>query len=597
MITRFVPDILTGKFTRFVAGKQVASDQNNVLTMQDVLHCEVVIMAGTEDVTATVVPEGYDLRLGLRKYTSIGPSLALSDPHTIEDGVAKLKWHLNTQEVKDLVEEIESDTAKGVPVWWEAQVSKTVDGEVIARDTLAQVPITLRCEGIMDGDEPPHAAQESALTAAAHAAEAARQVGLAAAKVQETADAGAAQVQLAAQQVGLAQQKVADAAAQVGLATNEANRAKTEADRAAAAANAATGGMIPATEKGVAGGVATLGADGKVLLTQLAGVATLDGNGKVPTAQLTPDASKANLDSPELTGTPKATTPGVADDSTRIATTAHVKAVVAAGSSKGADVQTFLANGVWNKPAGAKSVTVIVVGAGGGGGSGYRSGVNSYRGGGGGGAGGAGVQMTFPASMLGNTENVVVGAAGAGAAAAITDYTGGFAGTAGGASSFGALISCGGGAGGSAGTYGQNMPSAGGKLDELDSIHNGGNGGYATASYLNQGIAALFGGGGGGAGAAMTDTNDVLNGTNGGFGGKGGTVINGAADGVDGTPGPVGFGYAGSGGGGGGVHAGGGAGGFPGGGGGGGGCSTTGGPVARAGGNGGAGQVIVITHF
>ena len=56
---------------------------------------------------------------------------------------------------------------------------------------------------------------------------------------------------------------------------------------------------------------------------------TSDANKPVSTAQQAALDLKANLASPALTGTPTAPTPGGADDSTKLATTAFVKAVIA----------------------------------------------------------------------------------------------------------------------------------------------------------------------------------------------------------------------------------------------------------------------------
>src|SRR6476469_1866152 len=101
------------------------------------------------------------------------------------------------------------------------------------------------------------------------------------------------------------------------------------------------------------------------------------------------------------------------------------------GSSKTTDVQTFLADGTWIKPAGAKAVRVWMFSGGGGGGSGMRGAPGGSRCGGNGGGGGACIYFTFPASVLGATETVTVGVGGVGGAAITTDATVGNPGTAG----------------------------------------------------------------------------------------------------------------------------------------------------------------------
>ena len=114
---------------------------------------------------------------------------------------------------------------------------------------------------------------------------------------------------------------------------------------------------IASSEKGVANGVATLGADGKISSSQLpsyaagavdsvagkTGVVTLvkadvglnnvdntsDLNKPISTAQQSALDLKANLASPALTGTPSAPTATVGTSTTQIATTAFVNAEIA----------------------------------------------------------------------------------------------------------------------------------------------------------------------------------------------------------------------------------------------------------------------------
>ncbi|WP_260843338.1 hypothetical protein [Sedimenticola selenatireducens] len=135
--------------------------------------------------------------------------------------------------------------------------------------------------------------------------------------------------------------------------------------------------------RGVANGVADLDADAKVPNARLrlgsaGGVAGLDGNGKVPIAQL-PGGAGNGLDadkldgqegayyapkaSPAFTGTPTAPTQAGSDDSTRIATTAFVKALVAAistlppANSVGDNElkKSFQADGSWAIPDGGST--------------------------------------------------------------------------------------------------------------------------------------------------------------------------------------------------------------------------------------------------
>lgn len=67
------------------------------------------------------------------------------------------------------------------------------------------------------------------------------------------------------------------------------------------------------------------------------------------------DASRAPLASPALTGTPTSTTPATTDNSTKIATTAHVQAKILSG----AVAQTSLGS-----PAGTSSATTVMMGLG-----------------------------------------------------------------------------------------------------------------------------------------------------------------------------------------------------------------------------------------
>jgi len=268
------------------------------------------------------------------------------------------------------------------------------------------------------------------------------------------------------------------------------------------------------------------------------------------------------------------------------------------------DVQIFTTTGAntWTKPANAKHVFVYLVGGGGGGEGGKRGATLSIRGGGSGAGGGALTKGAFPASILGATETVNVGAGGSGGAGATVDNTQGGTGTDGGATSFGAWLKAGG------GKKGQTRSPGTGELDGGD----GGGGADPETNSAFPGIQAKGAGGGGGGGGI-----DSGNGVNDGAAAGGAssllrnTAVSGGAAGTSGATCTAGgnatnvttneaTGGAGGGGGGarvsGGPGCNGGNGGLYGGGGGGGGASLNG-QTSGAGGAGGNGIAIVVTVF
>jgi hypothetical protein len=278
------------------------------------------------------------------------------------------------------------------------------------------------------------------------------------------------------------------------------------------------------------------------------------------------------------------------------------------GTAAIADVQIFTSSGTWTKPSSAKSVKIQLFAGGGGGGGGRKENtVATTKATGGGGGGGSYLNVSVPASVLGATELVTIGAGGSAGAAATGQPQLGGNGGAGGNTTFNSLI-CPGGTGGAGGINGASAQGLG--------ILNANNGGSGVPSGTGNGgsptsatIATQYGGAGGGAGGTISNTGTV------GAGGSGGrsNILNfaggagGANTGVAGTAGTnntnaaSGLFAVGSGGGGGGaglaVSGGaGGNGGFPAGGGGGGGATETG-ATSGAGGGGGAGMAIITTYF
>jgi hypothetical protein len=234
------------------------------------------------------------------------------------------------------------------------------------------------------------------------------------------------------------------------------------------------------------------------------------------------------------------------------------------------DVAVFTASGTWTKPAQARLVEVFLWSAGGGGGG------NS------GGGGGGLIRKVIPASMLGSTVAVTIGAGGIG-------HNGGMFGLNGGDSSFGSWLTVNGGGGGTGsgnpapigggypGTVVATLDCYAGGSNNGSSAYGGGGGGGGNGSVTDGGSSIYGGGGGGGASVSFS-------GADGGAHGRIGSGGGGAGSGSGGGNGQAGqsFGY----GGGGSRYGAGGNGNIVGG----------GGAGNTAGGNGGNGYAVVISY-
>lgn len=293
-------------------------------------------------------------------------------------------------------------------------------------------------------------------------------------------------------------------------------------------------------------------------------------------------------------------------------TTGGARSWIAAGSggSSTTKVDVFTSSGTYTKPANALSVYAVILGGGGGGGSGRRGASTSLRTGGGGGGGGAYSRGFWPASIVGATETVTVGAGGVGGARRTADDTSGAVGVAGGASLFGVLLRAGGGGGGAAGN--NSGAASGGSASSGEIIGPSGTGSSGTGGSASAGGAMItFAAASGASGGGIT-TADAAG--NGGIGGAAGasvlptSLVGGTAGNNSSTAAGAGTsaaandprGGAGGGGGGGrnsGTPGDGAAGGLYGGGGGGGGAGLNGTTDSGEGGVGGDGIVIVFTSI
>ena len=280
------------------------------------------------------------------------------------------------------------------------------------------------------------------------------------------------------------------------------------------------------------------------------------------------------------------------------------------GSATPTAVQTFINNGTWTKPAGARMVNIQLLGAGGGGGSGRKDSTSgTIRCGGGGGGGGSYVNITVPAAIFGATETVTIGVPGIGGAAQVSDFTNGTGGGPGTATSFGANIIAPGGTGGAGGTATTGTGGSG--------VLQGNSGASAsqTGGTANTGVpsavtsAAQPGGASGASGGGLGVSNTAVAGAAGGrglianlagglAGAVGGSATNGNANGFA----INGLFATGSGGGSGGSSitasgGNGGTGGFPAAAGGGGGACGFASGFSGAGGSGAAGIAVITTYF
>jgi hypothetical protein len=148
-------------------------------------------------------------------------------------------------------------------------------------------------------------------------------------------------------------------------------------------------------------------------------------------------------------------------------------------------VLVFEASGTWTNPGGLASVTVTVIGGGGGGAGGSGESSNGFPRSGGGGGGGGISEAMFAADALPSSVAVTVGEGGPGGAGGFDtaeggDFVVGEPGGAGGVSSFGALLTASGGAGGGPGN--NNIEGGAGGAGTIEVGGDGGNGAPSNVS-------------------------------------------------------------------------------------------------------------------
>ncbi|GLI92053.1 DUF2793 domain-containing protein [Methylocystis echinoides] len=160
-----------------------------------------------------------------------------------------------------------------------------------------------------------------------------------------------------------------------------------------------------------------------------------------------------------------------------------------------AKIVTFAASAVYTPSPGVCFVDVILFGGGGGGGGGAKAAAGVAAVGGGGGGGGGWARGMFPASVIGASQPITIGAGGAGGTAQATNSTAGANGASGGETAFGTLLRAFGGGGGSGGGLGVASGGGGGG-------NHTGAGTNASAATAGSGPGSSISSGGSGATAA-----------------------------------------------------------------------------------------------
>mgnify|MGYP007086240288 CR=1 FL=1 len=182
-------------------------------------------------------------------------------------------------------------------------------------------------------------------------------------------------------------------------------------------------------------------------------------------------------------------------------------------------VRQYTAGDTWTRPANLKELFVLVAAGGGGGGAaGQRVGGAT---GGSGGGGGMVRWLRIPASSLGLTETITIGAGGSGGIGGTGSASAGTNGGTGGTTSFGSHISAAGGSGGLRGeTSGTITGGAGGTIAGIRFFLPGAAGGQAQAgasgSAGGNGWSQTVSGASGGGGGSSTSTPASWGGGNGG---------------------------------------------------------------------------------